>query len=158
MWTDVIQMLIMFGTLSFVIIKGTLALGGLSVVFQKNYEGGRILPPNWSLDPTIRHSIWSVIIGGGSFYIMMNSTNQMMVQRYFTLPNLRASRQAVWVYIISTALVMGMGFYNGLLIYTKYHDCDPLTTKVSYYFSFYIVDINCSNFLSLLMKKINCFH
>lgn len=122
----------MCGTMVFVIIKGTATVGGFSVVYQRNLEGDRLILPSWSLDPTIQHSMWSVIIGGGSFWIMNNTVTQVMVQRYLSLPNLRASRQALWIFIIGVSLIMAMCFYNGLLIFSMYYDCDPLTTKVSF--------------------------
>jgi len=46
-WTDVIQTVIMIGAVIFVIIKGTLDVGGLGVVFQRNFDSGRIEWPEW---------------------------------------------------------------------------------------------------------------
>lgn len=43
-WTDVIQILIMFGSLFLIVIKGTLNVGGLTVI-QKSYDSGRIEAP-----------------------------------------------------------------------------------------------------------------
>ena len=44
-WTDVIQTVIMFGSLFLIVIKGTIDVGGISVVIQRNYDSGRIEAP-----------------------------------------------------------------------------------------------------------------
>lgn len=44
-YTDVIQIIIMFGTLVTIAIKGTLKIGGVSTVIQRNFESGRIELP-----------------------------------------------------------------------------------------------------------------
>nr|XP_039150377.1 sodium-coupled monocarboxylate transporter 1 isoform X6 [Drosophila simulans] len=46
-WTDVIQTVIMVGAIFFVIIKGTVDLGGLGVVIQRNFDTGRMEWPEW---------------------------------------------------------------------------------------------------------------
>jgi len=44
-WTDVVQITIMYGTLLLIAIKGTLNVGGISDVFEKNMESGRFEAP-----------------------------------------------------------------------------------------------------------------
>lgn len=41
-WTDTVQTLIMFGALLFVIIMGTLSVGGFKEVWSRSEQGGRI--------------------------------------------------------------------------------------------------------------------
>lgn len=41
-WTDVIQITIMYGTLLTIAIKGTLKIGGISSVVERNVASGRI--------------------------------------------------------------------------------------------------------------------
>lgn len=120
----------MFGTLGFIIIKGTIDIGGFGIVYQRNYDTGRIVLPPVTLDPTVRNSMFSVLVGGFFFWLQSNSINQGMIQRYLTLPNLRAVRQALWIFVIGIVILMCMCCYNGLLIFATYYDCDPLTTKV----------------------------
>ncbi|ROT70990.1 hypothetical protein C7M84_010691 [Penaeus vannamei] len=64
LWTDAIQVIIMFGSVLFVIIKGTIDMGGFEYVWAKNKEWDRIELVNFDPNPTTRHSIWSLIIGG----------------------------------------------------------------------------------------------
>lgn len=44
-WTDVIQIMLMYGTLFLIIVKGTMDVGGLSVVWNRNVESNRIYVP-----------------------------------------------------------------------------------------------------------------
>lgn len=44
-WTDVIQIVIMYGVMILIIIKGTLNVGGIGVVLERNWESGRLEAP-----------------------------------------------------------------------------------------------------------------
>lgn len=44
-WTDVIQIFLMYGILFLIVFKGTMDVGGLSVVIQRNFESGRFESP-----------------------------------------------------------------------------------------------------------------
>lgn len=44
-WTDVIQILLMYGTLFLIVIKGTMNVGGLSVVIERNMKSERFEAP-----------------------------------------------------------------------------------------------------------------
>lgn len=46
-WTDVIQTIFMIGALVLVVIKGTLDIGGIRVVFERNLESNRIQTPRF---------------------------------------------------------------------------------------------------------------
>ncbi|XP_058447773.1 sodium-coupled monocarboxylate transporter 1-like [Malaya genurostris] len=130
-WTDVLQTFVMVGSLILIIWKGTADIGGLGVLIERNLASGRIEPPNFSLDPTERITIWAIFFGGGVFWIAKNAIHQMMVQRYLSLPTFRDAQRALIVFTIMIICLMAMCFYNGLLIYATFHDCDPLTTKLA---------------------------
>lgn len=44
-WTDVIQIVIMFGVMVLIIVKGTADIGGLGVVIERNLDGDRFEAP-----------------------------------------------------------------------------------------------------------------
>jgi Na+/proline symporter len=48
-WTDVIQIMLMYGTLLLIVIKGTLNVGGLSTVIERNAASGRFEAPEYVL-------------------------------------------------------------------------------------------------------------
>ncbi|XP_047985450.1 sodium-coupled monocarboxylate transporter 1-like isoform X2 [Leguminivora glycinivorella] len=130
-WTDVIQITAMLGAMALVAIKGTLDVGGFGVVWQRNMDSGRIELPNWDPSPTARHTIWNLVFGGVIYWLQANSVSQAMVQRYLALPTLRGAKCAVILFCIGISTIYCFCLYCGLLIYARFHDCDPLTTKLA---------------------------
>ena len=86
---------------------------------------------SFDLDPTIRHTFWTIVVGGTIFWVNVNGLNQNMVQRYLSLKDVRTARKALILYSLGLLLMISLCFYNGLLIYATYYDCDPLTTKLA---------------------------
>lgn len=86
---------------------------------------------SFNLDPTERNTFWNLFIGGTFFWTSTNATNQNMIQRYLSLPSLRAARKALLLFLVGTTVVLSLCCYNGLLIYAMHHDCDPLTTGLA---------------------------
>ncbi|XP_073839726.1 sodium-coupled monocarboxylate transporter 2-like [Musca autumnalis] len=130
-WTDAIQSIVMYGTILIICIKGTLDLGGLSAVLQRNWEGGRLKIPDLTWDPTVRLSMTAVIIGGTLHKIQSSDVNQMSLQRFLSLPDMGKVKQCV---ILFTTLLIFLLFcccYMGLLSYASFYDCDPLVTKLA---------------------------
>lgn len=130
-WTDVIQITAMFGAMTLVAIKGTLDVGGISVVWQRNMDSGRIEAPNWDPNPLERHTVWSLVVGGLIYWLQANTVNQTMVQRYLALPTLRGAKCAVILFCIGISVLYCFCLYCGLLIYARFYDCDPLQTKLA---------------------------
>lgn len=77
-----------------------------------------------------RHSALSLLIGGTMMMIWQFGIAQAMVQRYMSLPTIKAARQALLWNIGGVSVMTAMCCFNGLVLYAKYHDCDPLTTKL----------------------------
>ncbi|XP_058129313.1 sodium-coupled monocarboxylate transporter 1-like [Anopheles ziemanni] len=130
-WTDVIQTVLMFGAMLLIIVKGTYDVGGLSVVMERATASGRIEGPDLRFDITTRHNIYSCVIGGVVYWLKSNAVSQNMIQRYLSLPSLAAAKKALWTFIFGTLVLLFLCCYSGLLIYAKYYDCDPLTTKLA---------------------------
>ncbi|CAG9806697.1 unnamed protein product [Chironomus riparius] len=130
-WTDVVQITIMYGTLLLIAIKGTMNVGGISEVFEKNIESGRFEAPDMRLDPTIRHTFLTLVIGGSILYTAHNALNQNMIQRYLSLKSVKAARTSNMIYVIGMIIIIILCCYNGLLLYATYSECDPLQTKLA---------------------------
>ncbi|XP_046805699.1 sodium-coupled monocarboxylate transporter 1-like [Lucilia cuprina] len=130
-WTDVIQTVIMIGSIVFVIIKGTIDVGGVEVVFERNWNTGRIELPEMTWDPTVRTSILSMLLGTTMWFTQVSCGNQVIVQRYLSVPSVKEAKQACIIYTLGVILVHVFTFYNGLLIFANYHDCDPVTTQLA---------------------------
>ncbi|PNF28804.1 Sodium-coupled monocarboxylate transporter 1 [Cryptotermes secundus] len=130
-WTDVVQTLIMFGAMVFVIIKGTIDVGGLRVVWERNYESGRIEAPIWDLNPATRHTVWVLVIGGFVHWLQGSAMNQYQLQRYLALPTLKGAKNALWLFVMGASSFIFLCSYSGMLVFATYYKCDPLTTKLA---------------------------
>ncbi|EDW78501.1 uncharacterized protein Dwil_GK16152 [Drosophila willistoni] len=130
-WTDVIQTLIMFGAMALVLIKGTLDIGGPSVVWQRARETTRVEAPSFNLDLRERYTFYSLVLGGVAHWLKSNAISQNMIQRYLSLPTLRHARIAIWTFIAGVLTFLLICGYTGLLIYATYAQCDPLETKLA---------------------------
>lgn len=130
-WTDVVQTVSMVGALILVAVKGSHDIGGAGVVLKSAWETNRIEGPDLSFNPTVRHTLWSQLIGGVFYWTQTNAVSQNMIQRYLALPTLRAARLALFIFCSGVLVMMALCGYNGLLIYATYKNCDPLTTKLA---------------------------
>ena len=94
-WTDVIQMLMMFVGIAaaLVILFGTLPaeVGVGDVVYIGGIQD-MWSSIDWSWDPTNTYTIWSGMIGGFFLALAYFGTDQSQVQRYLTAKSLRSSR------------------------------------------------------------------
>ncbi|KAI8045300.1 hypothetical protein M5D96_001480 [Drosophila gunungcola] len=130
-WTDVIQTVIMIGAVVLVIIKGTVDVGGLGEVIRRNFESGRIEWPEFTFDPKVRMSFLALMVGCVGHNTYQFGCNQMMTQRYMSLPGVKEMAHTSFIFISGLILLFGLCIYNGLLLYATYYDCDPLTTKLA---------------------------
>lgn len=130
LWTDAIQVIIMFGSVLFVIIKGTIDMGGFEYVWAKNKEWNRIELVNFDPNPTTRHSIWSLIIGGYFTWIANYGVNQAQVQRYLCVRTKAMVERALWINMAGLFVLMISCAFGGLVIFARYWDCDPISAGV----------------------------
>ncbi|KAH8310912.1 hypothetical protein KR044_003467 [Drosophila immigrans] len=130
-WTDVIQTVIMVGAIFFVVIKGTMNVGGLAVVIQRNLDSGRLEWPEFTFDPRVRMSAFAVFVGYTAHSTYNLGCNQIITQRYMSLPGVKEMKQASFLFIAGLIALTAICLYNGVLLFATYHDCDPLTTKLA---------------------------
>ena len=125
--TDVFQSLLMLVAVILVIVTAVLSVGSLGRIWEIAAEGSRIEFDNVSMDPTVRHTWWSLTIGGFFTYLSLYGSNQVQVQRMLTIRDLKDVQLAIWwTWPLASLMSLGLCF-SGLAIYTKYRNCDPLT-------------------------------
>lgn len=76
---SLLQTVIMYASMMFVIIKGALDLGGFSEVWRVNMESGRAQLIDWDPNPATRHTFWTLVIGGYFTWITIYGVNQAQV-------------------------------------------------------------------------------
>ena len=97
MWTDVLQITIMFSGMIAVGVIGTQKAGGIHEVWDTYTATGRHQLWNFNPDPTERHTVWNLVIGGAFTWLVIYGVNQSQVQRYLTSPTLRQAQIAIWI-------------------------------------------------------------
>nr|XP_049461850.1 sodium-coupled monocarboxylate transporter 1-like isoform X3 [Anopheles coluzzii] len=130
-WTDVIQSGVTLLALLAVLIKGTYDVGGPAEVVQRNIAGGRLEAPIFDPDPTLRHSVWIILLGAPVWFCYGVSCSQDMIQRFLALPTLQDARKALKGFVIGWIVVNVIFFLIGMLVYATYYRCDPLTTQLA---------------------------
>ncbi|KAF0307875.1 Sodium-coupled monocarboxylate transporter 2 [Amphibalanus amphitrite] len=128
LWTDTIQMIIMFGAMLAIIIKGSLDVGGFGSVWHAADEGERLEFLNFDPSPGVRHTVWTLVVGGYFTWVTIYGVNQAQVQRYLCVPTKRKAAHAIWINLLGLLFLLIVCSYAGLVIYAKYRTCDPLTS------------------------------
>lgn len=90
--TDTFQAAVLIGSLFLILGYGLSRAGGITLVWQANANSGRIEFFNMDPRPTVRHSFWSVVIGGTFYWTTMFCSNQASVQKYLTVENISKAR------------------------------------------------------------------
>lgn len=96
------------------------------------------------MNPTTRHTVFSVIIGGFFYWASLLCVNQSSVQKAMSLRNLSKAKIAMTLSVVGLALVFLMNFYTGLMTFAKYGSCDPMKTgqidAIDQLMPFYVMD------------------
>ncbi|XP_053603695.1 putative sodium-dependent multivitamin transporter isoform X2 [Plodia interpunctella] len=144
LFTDLLQSLLMFAAVFSVVVFSSIELGGFGQIFVKAAEGGRLNFNNFSVDPTERHTWWSLIIGGMVTYVSLYAVNHTQVQRLLTVSTLDRSQWCLWWSWPVLSILSICTCISGLAIYAVYRDCDPLSngmiTSNDQLMPYYVVD------------------
>ncbi|XP_041484312.1 sodium-coupled monocarboxylate transporter 1-like isoform X2 [Lytechinus variegatus] len=127
LWTDAFQVMVMMSGFLAVIIKGSMNTGGLDKAWQICEENGRIDFWNFDPDPTVRHTFWTIIVGGTFTWGSTYGVNQSQVQRYLTCGKEKTAQLALFMAIIGMVIVVSAACLSGLVMYANFVDCDPFT-------------------------------
>ncbi len=119
-WTDVMQFVVLFGGQLAIIILAVAAVpGGASGIYEIGQAGGKFAF-SFSLDPTVRVTVWGLIIGGAFANLVQMATDQVSVQRYLTATDLKAAQRSLWIKLALTLPVVSVFYLTGLVLYAFY--------------------------------------
>ncbi|EZA62319.1 Sodium-coupled monocarboxylate transporter [Ooceraea biroi] len=125
--TDTFQAAVLVGSLFLILGYGLSWAGGTAQVWQDNVSSGRMEFFNMDPSPTVRHSFWSVIVGGTFYWTTMFCSNQASIQKYLSVESISQVRIALWVSSFGMIVIYSINFLTGMVLYSAYKDCDPLT-------------------------------
>ncbi|XP_055334401.1 sodium-coupled monocarboxylate transporter 1-like isoform X2 [Paramacrobiotus metropolitanus] len=126
-WTDTMQLVLMFGGSITALAVAVHYAGGITNVALVAKESGRLYDLyNFSPDPKQRHTVWSVVIGGIFFWTSVYGVNQTQIQRYLSIPTLRQAQNCLWIGLPGFVVMLTTTTWTGLALYVYYQNCDPL--------------------------------
>jgi sodium-coupled monocarboxylate transporter 8/12 len=128
-YTDTWQTVVMFISVLVVVILGIISVGGMNVIIERAYAGNRLHSLNFSPNMYDRYTVFSVLIGGFTYWTSFNSVHQTMVQRYLSLPNDKQAKLSVGIFTVGVVFFISMCCFAGVLVFSTYYDCDPLTAN-----------------------------
>ncbi|KAL4240018.1 hypothetical protein ACF0H5_000813 [Mactra antiquata] len=126
LWTDTFQVGVMFAGLFAITIKGMSDVGGLHEAWKNFDASGRVDWDDFSVDPKIRHSAWSLVFGGMFTWVAIYGTNQAQVQRACSCSSLKEAQIAMWINFPGLCLILYLGCFIGIALYNLYKTCDPI--------------------------------
>ena len=128
-WTDVMQLVVLVGgQVAIILVAITRVPGGLSQVVEVGRQGGR-LDVSLSFDPTVRVTLWGLLIGAAFMHLVQMATDQVSVQRYLSASSLKAAQRGLWTKLWLVLPVTAVFYGTGLVLYAFYQvHGDPLAS------------------------------
>lgn len=127
-WTDVVQMVLIYVGYIMVIASGMYHMGGIGNVWQIAGNGGRLIFTNFSPSLYDTYTTWNVVLGWTIGWMSAYCASQTQVQRYSSIASLQKARKALLWNVPGVALTLLLSVLSGLTIYAVYNDCDPRLT------------------------------
>ncbi|CAG5123374.1 unnamed protein product, partial [Candidula unifasciata] len=129
LWTDSFQVIMMVISLLAILIQAAIIVGGWGYAWESAARTNRIWFTDFSVDPSVRHSVWSLTIGAYFTWVAIFGTNQAMVQRAVTCPTLKKAQIAMWLNFPGLCIILYLSCFIGIFMASFYEKCDPITTK-----------------------------
>lgn len=101
-------------------------------------------------DPFLRNTFWTVSIGTTFSWINSLGIHPGAVQRFVALPTHSKAKKALIYFVLGMAVVKILTGTIGMLVYTKYKDCDPIMAGVSVIYMYFI----CVEVIFFYRKKL----
>ncbi|XP_050664342.1 sodium-coupled monocarboxylate transporter 1-like [Leptidea sinapis] len=124
--TDSFQTAVLLGSLATILALGAAQVGGFDAVWDNARKTDRLHFFKMDPDPTVRHSFWSVVVGGTMYWISMFCANQASIQKYLSVERLSQARVALWIAAVGLIGVYSVNFITGAVLAAHYQGCDPI--------------------------------
>jgi SSS family transporter len=123
-WTDVVQMLMVFGGIALALVMLVVELPDGVGVGDAVYVGGiqemwRAVDLSW--DPSNTYTLWSGLFGGFFLFLAYFGTDQSQVQRYLTAVSLKDSRLSLIFNAFLKVPMQLLILSIGVLLFVFYH-------------------------------------
>jgi hypothetical protein len=81
-------------------------------------------------NPFLRNTFWTVSIGTMFQWVAQLGIHPGAIQRFVALPTYSKARSSLIYFVLGMAVVKVLTGTVGMLMYTKYKDCDPSLANV----------------------------
>ncbi|XP_046823476.1 sodium-coupled monocarboxylate transporter 1 [Vespa crabro] len=159
--SDVIQGLMMIGISIVLIVQGTIEVpGGVKQVLNVTIERGRWEFYNFDMDPTLRVTTISAVLGQLFMSLSIFGCQQNFVQRYCSMKSKREVVKTMMANVPTIAVLFSLSWVVGMVIFANYADCDPFSlgyiSKFDEIVPFFIQDkfLNMPGLLGLVMATL----
>ncbi|KAI5714016.1 hypothetical protein M8J76_009605 [Diaphorina citri] len=122
---DVVQCIVMLGCSCIMILQGMYEAEGPLKIFKINRRRGRLDFFNWDLDPTVRVTTTSALIGQLFMSVSLYGCQQNFVQRYCSMGSFKRISQTLWGNVPVMTILFSLNWVVGMVIFALYADCDP---------------------------------
>ncbi|XP_071056778.1 sodium-coupled monocarboxylate transporter 1-like [Onthophagus taurus] len=143
-WTDALQFFVMLGSVAIVFIMGVGSVGGITKIWNLNYQTGRLDIP-FAFDLTKRDSFWTGSICNFCMFLIVAGMSQGCVQKCLSLPSFKHIKTAYVLFFFAMFSMMTFSAWSGFIMFAKYYDCDPLKSnkikKPDELLPYYIMDV-----------------
>ncbi|XP_059054331.1 sodium-coupled monocarboxylate transporter 1 [Achroia grisella] len=124
--TDTFQSIVILGSLVAVLMLGAAHVGGMDIVWNHARRTDRLHFFNMNPDPTVRHSFWSVVVGGTIYWTSMFCANQATIQKYLSVERISQVRMALGASAVVLIGLYSINFATGAVLAQHYACCDPI--------------------------------
>nr|CAB3266303.1 sodium-coupled monocarboxylate transporter 1 [Phallusia mammillata] len=126
-WTDVFQFTVMLAGFLAIIVRGCYLVGGAKNMWKIAERGGRIDFNHFDFDPRVRHSFWTMIVGGTIHWAGRYGTTHTSVQRYLCCKTETHAKAALYLNFLGIIAIDVLAGLAGITMYAYYAECDPYT-------------------------------
>ena len=118
-WTDVLQAVMLFGGAALIIFYVMATTGsGVGTWWEaaSAQAKGRMKPILFDMNPTVRLTVFTVILDGFFWQICTHGSDQVVLQRYFTTVSVRAARNSFILNLVAQLLIGVLLMLAGLAL------------------------------------------
>ena len=119
-WIDFVQAVLLLGAMVAVVVFLLMGIdGGLSGCIEKGLDAGKFHAFDMALDWT-RPTFWVVLIGGTVASFASYTSDQRVVQRYLTVPEIKAAAKSMYLQFGTSVITSVLLFFIGVALWVYY--------------------------------------
>ncbi|KAK3732250.1 hypothetical protein RRG08_030593 [Elysia crispata] len=128
-WTDVFQSAVTYTGILLMFIRSFMKVGSVSTVWESAKRTNRNRIFDFRLQSSLRHTVWSLMVGGSSIALTIAST-QTQVMRCNACRSLHEATKAQFLQVIELMVIFYICMLIGMDLSSFYENCDPLKANL----------------------------